>query len=112
MNDRQQAVRQVQRDLLAMRDDGYQAFHSKLVPNLSPELVIGVRTPQLRAYAKKLAGTETAELFLEQLPHTYYEENNLHGMLLATAVRRIPCATGSVCSCGCIWMHLLFSRNI
>lgn len=83
MNNRQQAVRQVQRDLLAMRDDGYQAFHSKLVPNLSPELVIGVRTPQLRAYAKKLAGTETAELFLEQLPHTYYEENNLHGMLLA-----------------------------
>lgn len=48
MDDRQQAVRQVQGDLLAMRDDGYQAFHSKLAPNLSPELVIGVRTQKQR----------------------------------------------------------------
>ena len=44
--------------------------------------MIGVRIPALRALAKELAGTAEAEAFLEQLPHRYYEEDNLHGFLL------------------------------
>ena len=68
--------------LFAMQDKQYQAFQQKLLPSLPPEAVIGVRTPALRALARELAGTPEAEAFLGQLPHRYYEEDNLHGFLL------------------------------
>ena len=68
--------------LFAMRDAEYQAFQSKLIPTLPPERVIGVRTPALRRYARELAGTSEAAAFLAAAPHRYYEENNLHGLLL------------------------------
>ena len=68
--------------LLSMRDEGYARFQRNLMPTVPPESVIGVRTPQLRAYAKKIAGTPEASKFLTALPHTYYDENNLHGALL------------------------------
>ncbi len=68
--------------LFAMQDEDYRRFHAKLIPNVAPEAVIGVRTPALRKYAKELAGTPEAEAFLKELPHRYYEENNLHGFLI------------------------------
>ena len=52
------------------------------MPTVTPDTVIGVRTPQLRAYAKEVFKSEYAEIFLSSLPHTYYEENNLHGFLI------------------------------
>lgn len=69
-------------DLFAMQDKSYAEFHSKLIPNIDKSLVIGVRTPLLRKYARKLYNTDSAELFLSVLPHKYYEENNLHAFLL------------------------------
>lgn len=72
----------IQKQLFEMQDAGYKAFQSKLMPTVDPEQVIGVRTPQLRNYARELAKTPEAEAFLIQLPHQYYEENNLHAMLL------------------------------
>lgn len=68
--------------LFALQDEGYRAFHSRLMPTVPPETVIGVRVPALRRLAKQLAGTPQAEAFLQELPHTYYEENNLHAFLL------------------------------
>lgn len=65
-----------------MQDLEYRAFQSKLMPTIDPAAVIGVRTPELRKFAKRFAKTEEAEGFLRELPHTYYEENNLHGMLI------------------------------
>ena len=73
----------IQRMLFALRDPAYQAFQSKLMPTVDPALVIGVRMPALRKLAKELAGTPEAEDFLRQLPHRYYEENNLHGLLIS-----------------------------
>ena len=52
------------------------------MPNILPERVVGVRSPMLRALARELCGTPAAEEFLSVLPHEYYEENNLHGMLI------------------------------
>ena len=72
----------VQKELFAMQDTGYRDFHMKLMPTVDPERVIGVRTPALRAFAKKYGKTEEAKQFVEVLPHQYYEENNLHGLLL------------------------------
>ena len=68
--------------LFALRDEAYGDFTAKLVPNVPREHVIGVRTPALRELAKELSGTSEAADFLAALPHTYLEENHLHGFLI------------------------------
>ena len=75
-------IEKVRQDLFLMQDKKYAEFHSKLIPNIEKSLVIGVRTPLLRKYARKLYNMDSAELFLSVLPHKYYEENNLHAFLL------------------------------
>ena len=66
-----------------MQDPAYRDFHSNLMPGIDKDTIIGIRTPQLRRFAKQLAQTAEAEQFLHRLPHQYYEENNLHMMLVA-----------------------------
>ena len=73
----------LQKQLFSMQDLAYRDFHSNLMPGIDKNTIIGIRTPQLRKFAKQLAQTEEAERFLRQLPHQYYEENNLHMMLVA-----------------------------
>ena len=68
--------------LFALQDETYQAFQAKLIPNVPPETVIGVRTPDLRKLAKELSKDPAAAEFLTCLPHAYLEENNLHGFLI------------------------------
>lgn len=68
--------------LFAAQDLSYKEFHGKLMPTVDPELIIGVRTPQLRALAKNLKKEPEITAFLTDLPHQYYEENNLHGFLI------------------------------
>ncbi len=68
--------------LFEMQDLKYRDFCAKLTPNVDPERIIGVRTPQLRSYAAELSKTPDAAAFLALLPHEYYEENNLHGFLI------------------------------
>lgn len=73
---------QVQELLFSMQDLGYKAFHAKLIPNIKEDVIIGVRTPELRKYAKEFAKTDEAKEFVNRLPHKYYEENNLHGFII------------------------------
>jgi 3-methyladenine DNA glycosylase AlkD len=68
--------------LFDMQDLQYRSFVAKLTPSVNIENIIGVRTPQLRTYAKELRNNPIKHTFLKQLPHKYYEENNLHGMLI------------------------------
>lgn len=68
--------------LLTEKDESYRSFMLPLLPGVSPERIIGVRTPTLRLLAKRIAGTAQAEEFMRSLPHHYFEENNLHGFLL------------------------------
>ena len=82
----------IQTALFALRDPAYQAFQSKLIPTIDPQTVIGVRMPALRKLAREIAGTPVAEGFLQELPHRYYEENNLHGLLISA----IPDYDGAV----------------
>ena len=82
--DRAGAIREeLEKQLFALQDPGYRAFHCRLVPTLDPDTVIGVRTPALRQLAKDYGRTPDAAVFLDDLPHRYYEENSLHGMLLS-----------------------------
>ena len=73
----------LQKQLFELQDLKYRDFHSKLLPGIDKEKIIGIRTPQLRKFAKEFAKTEEVVLFLQELPHTYYEENNLHMMLVS-----------------------------
>ena len=72
----------VQARLFAMQDLPYRDFQCKLMPTVAAETVIGVRTPELRKFARAFAKTPEAADFLAILPHQYYEENNLHGFLI------------------------------
>ena len=72
----------IQQELFALQDLSYRDFHAKLMPTVDKAKVIGVRTPKLRAFAKEFGKTEEAKEFLKVLPHQYYEENNLHGLLI------------------------------
>ena len=80
--DKESVIKNVQRELFAMQDLKYRDFHAKLMPTVDKDTVIGVRTPELRKFAKEYGKTEEAKIFLQVLPHRYYEENNLHGLLI------------------------------
>ncbi|MBR4537597.1 MAG: DNA alkylation repair protein [Clostridia bacterium] len=69
--------------LKAMSDPAYAEFQRKLIPTVAPETVIGVRTPDLRKLAKELIQNREAEAFLKALPHTYFDENQLHAFILS-----------------------------
>jgi len=69
--------------LLEVRDVEYKDFQAKLVPNISPDTIIGVRTPAMRAVAKEVFKSPEKDIFLNDLPHRYYEENLVHFFVLA-----------------------------
>lgn len=69
-------------NLIELEDKEYADFHSKLVPNISREKIIGVRIPKARKLAKEIREEEARE-FLADLPHYYYDENILHGLLIS-----------------------------
>ncbi|MBR5707974.1 MAG: DNA alkylation repair protein [Oscillospiraceae bacterium] len=77
--------------LFALRDADYAAFQAKLTPGVAPEAFIGVRVPELRKLAKELAGSPEAAAFLAELPHAYYDENMLHGLLVTGMRGREVC---------------------
>jgi len=70
-------------ELFALQDIAYGDFQAKLTPGIPRELFIGVRVPELRKLAKQARNTPEAAVFLKALPHSYYDENMLHGMLLS-----------------------------
>ena len=72
----------VRADLFEMQDLKYRGFTAKLTPTVVPENIIGVRTPELRKYAREMSKTPAAAEFMAILPHKYYEEYNLHGFLI------------------------------
>ena len=74
---------EIREDLLCLQDREYRASQCKLIPTLDPDTVIGVRTPVLKEYAKQLAKMEDARAFLRDLPHSCFEENQLHAFLLS-----------------------------
>ena len=72
----------LQKKLFEMQDTGYKSFHSKLMPTVTADKIIGIRTPVLRKFAKEFSRTDKCKEFLCTLPHKYYEEYNLHAFLI------------------------------
>lgn len=69
--------------LFELRDEEYAKFQAKLTPSVDPKLFIGVRVPDVRKLAKELKNDPGVEVFLQELPHKYYDENMLHGLLIS-----------------------------
>ncbi len=67
--------------LFKEKDEKYRNFHSKLMPSVSKEKIIGVRVPAVRRIAKETTEQER-RAFMSHLPHDYYEEDNLHAVMI------------------------------
>ena len=74
--------REIRETLISMADLRYKSFHSRLMPTVSPDKIIGIQVPRLRAYAKTLQDHPDLPEFLQELPHQYYEEDNLQAILI------------------------------
>ena len=74
---------EITKELFQLQDPGYREFQSRLIPTVAPETVIGIRTPALRKYAKDPLKQDRMEEFLQELPHRYFDENQLHAFLLS-----------------------------
>ncbi|CBK75801.1 Predicted DNA alkylation repair enzyme [Butyrivibrio fibrisolvens 16/4] len=74
---------EIKSELIKLQDVEYRDFQSKLIPNIGIEYFIGVRTPELRMLAKTVAKRADVEEFLQQLPHEYFDENQLHAFILS-----------------------------
>ena len=73
----------IREELFRLQDEKYRDFQGGLIPTESNDLTIGVRTPELRKYAKKLVKDENISEFLEDLPHKYFDENQLHAFIIS-----------------------------
>ena len=73
----------LQERLFELQDKDYATFHSKLIPGVAEDDIIGIRVPVLRSFAKEYIKEPEAMEFLHQLPHKYYDENMLHGLLIS-----------------------------
>lgn len=74
---------EIQRELFTKQDTAYRDFQAKLIPTLKDDSMIGVRTPELRKMAKQWAKREDIGAFLAALPHSYFDENQLHAFILS-----------------------------
>jgi len=69
--------------LFKLQDIKYRDFQAKLIPNIDINMVIGVRTPDLKKYAKELVKDNNYSSFLNDLPHKYFDENQLHAFIIS-----------------------------
>lgn len=76
-------IDEIEKQLFENKDEKYQVFQTKSVPNIPAESIIGVRTPILRQMAKEYAKRDDVDEFLSALPHKYFEENQIHSFIIS-----------------------------
>ena len=65
-------------ELFRLQDKEYALMQAKIIPTVSQDRIIGVRTPALRDFAKSLNKDQDIGEFLSYLPHQYFDEDQLH----------------------------------
>ena len=70
-------------ELFKLQDPEYQKMQIKIIPNVDAASIIGVRTPELRNLAKQLVKRDDIQDFLCELPHRYFDENQLHAFIIS-----------------------------
>ncbi len=73
----------IYKELQALKEKEYADFQAKLVPTIEPSTILGIRVPKLRALAKSYIRDKECQVFLDSLPHNYYDENMLHAILIS-----------------------------
>ena len=68
-------------ELIKLKREGLQEFASKLIPNNNKPM-LGVSTKDIKNLAKKILSTGMDYEFISSVPHKYYEEDMLHGVIL------------------------------
>ena len=74
---------EIRTELFRLQDVKYRDFQSRLIPSYDSDTMIGVRTPELRKLAKQAGRRTDVTVFLDDLPHTYFDENQLHAFILS-----------------------------
>ena len=74
---------EIRAELFRLQDVKYRDFQSRLIPSYDSDTMIGVRTPELRKLAKQAGRRTDVSVFLDDLPHTYFDENQLHAFILS-----------------------------
>ena len=75
--------KEIREELFSLQDPGYREFQGMLIPSNKDASMIGVRTPELRRLARTYAGREDIGEFLDDLPHQYFDENQLHAFIIS-----------------------------
>ncbi len=70
----------IKNQLIELKEEKYQKFHSKLVPGIKN--VLGVRVPKVRKIAKELAKTGNWQDYKDE---EYYEELMIQGLVICYA---------------------------
>ena len=83
MADRTMNRDEIAEELFRLRDEKYAAMQVKIIPTVEPERIIGVRTPELRAFAKELSKDPEISDFLAALPHRFFDEDQLHAFVIS-----------------------------
>ena len=73
----------IQEELFKLQDKGYRDMQIKIIPTVNPDTIIGVRTPELRNLAKRLFKENNYIEFINDLPHKYFDENQLHAFIIS-----------------------------
>ena len=76
-------IQEIREKLSSLQDLKYRDMQVRIIPSVKPESIIGVRTPELRKMAKELAQSREIGIFLENLPHKFFEENQLHAFIVS-----------------------------
>ena len=81
----------LQKELYALQDIRYRDFQAGLIPGMEKDSFIGVRTPDLRRVAKRLAKEPASARFMEDLPHRTFDENQIHAFIISGVRDYGPC---------------------
>ena len=73
----------IEKELFKLQDKEYRKIQVNIINNIDPETIIGVRTPELRKLAKKMFKENSYENFINDLPHKYFDENQLHAFIIS-----------------------------
>ena len=76
-------IEEIREELFRLKDVKYRDFQSKLIPAVDPQYFIGVRTPELRKLAKQVGRRNDIDDFLNDLPHTWFDENQIHAFIIS-----------------------------
>ena len=90
-------IEEIREELFRLQDKEYRDFQGKLILTGKKDGMIGVRTPALRKLAKEIGKREDVDVFLQDLPHRYFDEDQLHAFLLSEKKDFSQCMAG-VCA--------------